>query len=264
MPGQDKQTTTSAPWGPAQAGLKNVIGQASNLYSSGQPFLAPQSAATTQSQSMISQMAGAPSTVSTAGLQGMLNQGTSPEFMSALDTQAEKLGTDISRQFGMLGRGGSVAHQNALVDQVGNLRTSAMANELARQQGVNLGILGQIAGIDQANSANQYLPAQMLAGVGAQQDARAQADSPWGRLGTYGQLMSGLGSMGGTTTQTQSLSPLSQIAGLAGPALSLAAGIPSFGSLGALGGAAATGVPMAINGMFGGMSPYFGVGSGLY
>lgn len=230
----DKQTTESAPWKPAQAGLKDVIGRAGDLYGSGQSFLAPQSGYTTQANQMIAGMAGQPSTVSTAGLRGMLHQGTSPEFNAALDFQAGKMVDDISRGFGLMGRGGSVAHQNALTEQVGGMRNAATAQELARQQGVNLGLLGQIANIDQANLGNQYRPAQALAGIGATQDARAQMDSPWGRLGQYAGLMGGLGGMGGTTTQTQSggLGLFGDIAGLGLAGLGMASGVPAFGMFG--------------------------------
>jgi len=243
--GPDKTTQTSSPWKPAQAGLKNVIGNAGTLFNSGQSFVAPQSDYTTQANSMLAGLAGSgPSTVDTSGLKGMLHQGTSPQFSAMLDTQAEKLGTDISRQFGSLGRGGSVAHQNALTEGVGNLRTSAMAGELARQQGVNLGVLGQIANIDQANLGNQYAPAEALSQIGAREDARAQADNPWTRLNQYAGLMGGLGGMGGTTTQTQSggLGAFGDIAGLGLTGLQLASGIPSgfMGGLFGGGGSAPT------------------------
>lgn len=231
----DKQTTESAPWKPAQAGLKNVIGQAGDLYGSGQSFLAPQSGYTTQANQMVADMAGRPI-------------GPSDAFNQALDFQAGKMTDDISRGFGLMGRGGSVAHQNALAEQVGGMRNALTAQEIARQEGLqgqNVGLLSQI---------------------GAQQDARSQMDSPWGRLGQYAGLMGGLGGMGGTQTQTQSggLGVFGDVAGLGLSALGMASGMPALGMAGGLfGGGRAGAAPMPVGGMYGGMSPFYGTG-GLY
>lgn len=263
MAGQDKTTTRG--WGAAMRPLKeSVIPNVTDAYRAGESPLGPQSAESLQANRLITNLAtmGNPNADTIGQLQGMVHQGTSPEFMSALDTQAGKLGTDISRQFGTLGRGGSVAHQNALVDSVGNLRTSAMANELARQQGVNLGILGQIGGLQQQGYANQAGGAGMLSNVGQQQNARAAAESPYGLGAAYGGL---LGNMAGLSqTQTTSTDPTGQIMGLIAAGGQAALGMPPT-ALGGLGGSPqATGAPMPINGMYGGMSPYFGTGSGLY
>lgn len=245
-----KQTTTSEPWAAVQPMLKSLYSGAQSAYQSGTP-VASTSPYTTQAQGMIANLAGsAPSTITTeADLRGMMSNGPSENFMSALDTAAEKTGTAVNRNFGMLGRGGSVAHQNAFTDEVGGLYTSALANEEARQQQQNLGILSQIGNVQQANLANQYLPATMLGQIGAQQEATTNANSPWGRLGAYGSLMSGAGSLGGTTTSTQSGNPLQTALGLGLMGTQMLTGIPVGTAAGALGGSS--------------MTPFWGTG-GLY
>lgn len=126
--------------------------------------------------------------------------GGSPEFNKALDYQAGQLATDINRSVDMGGRSNSPYHVNSLVEGVGNLRTKATADEIARQQGLQMqaaGMLGQEQGanivnmvgagqgINQAgnqatqNVANfsqlapnifeqQFMPAERQASVGAQ------------------------------------------------------------------------------------------------
>lgn len=197
--GDQKQETKSEPWEAVQPMLKNFYGSAMDTYRSGTPMLGAQSPYTTQANQAISQMAGRPI-------------GPSAEFNDALDFQAGKMTDDISRGFGLAGRSGSVAHQNALLEQVGGMRNAATANEVARQEGLqarNLGMLGQ---------------------VGAQQDARANAETPWARLGAYGGLLSGAGGLGGTTTQTVQGDPLSTIAGLGLTGLGMMSGMPALGA----------------------------------
>ncbi len=60
------------------------------------------------------------------------------------------LTSDINRSVGMMGRSGSPFHVNEIGENVGNFRNDAMAREIQRQQGLQLGYGGLIAGIGQA------------------------------------------------------------------------------------------------------------------
>ncbi len=60
------------------------------------------------------------------------------------------LTSDINRSIGMQGRTGSAFHANAIGENVGNFRNDAMAREIQRQQGLQLGYGGLIAGIGQS------------------------------------------------------------------------------------------------------------------
>lgn len=234
--GSQKQETTSEPWKAVQPMLKSFYGGAQDAYQSGTP-VASTSPYTQQAQGMIAGLAGSgPSTINTeADLRGMLSSGPSDALMSSLDTAAGKTADVVNRNFGMIGRGGSVAHQNALTDSVGNLYTSALAGDEARREQQNLGILGQIGNIQQANLANQYMPAQMLGQIGQQQEATTNANSPWGMLQQYGGLLSGAGGLGGTTTSTQSGNPFQTALGLGLMGTQMLTGIPVGTAAGAAG-----------------------------
>lgn len=213
--------------------------------------------------------------------------GGSPEFLKALDTQAGKLTDDINRSFDLGGRYGSSANIGALANDVGNLRTSAIANEIARQQGLQqqaVGALGQEqaanisnqvgaggtifgAGNQAANTAatyaglapsiyqSQFAPAERLASVGSayegqnQKEIQAAIDNwnawqqaPWNELAAANAIISGSGSLGGTTTQTASAPTQYNYASPLGGALagaSLGSMVPGIGTgIGALGGGA--------------------------
>lgn len=92
----------------------------------------------------------------------------SPEFSSALDTQAGKLATDIQRTIDMQGRSGSAYNTNALVEGVGNLRTQAIADEIARQQQNQLTAAGMLGNEQQRGFGNALSAVQ---GIGNTQGA---------------------------------------------------------------------------------------------
>lgn len=92
----------------------------------------------------------------------------SPEFSQALDTQAEKLATDVQRNVDLQGRSGSAYNVNALTDSVGNLRTQATANEIARQQQNQLTAAGMLGNEQQRGFGNALSAIQ---GIGNTQGA---------------------------------------------------------------------------------------------
>lgn len=92
----------------------------------------------------------------------------SPEFSKALDTQSQKLAEDIARNTSMMGRSGSAYDTGALVEGVGNLRNSAMADEIARQQQNQLTAAGMLGNEQQRGFGNALSAVQ---GIGNTQGA---------------------------------------------------------------------------------------------
>lgn len=89
----------------------------------------------------------------------------SPEFSKALDTQSQKLAEDISRNTSMMGRSGSAYDTGALVEGVGNLRNSAVASEIARQQQNQLTAAGMLGSEQQRGFGNALSAVQGIGGT---------------------------------------------------------------------------------------------------
>jgi hypothetical protein len=198
--------------------------------------------------------------------------GGSPQFNAALDRQAGKLTDDISRGTAMEGRSGSAYHANAIGDNVGAFRNSALANEIKREQAMQMQAQGMQMGagsaINQAGGqaadnvarfagmapgiyGQQFTADQRLAGVGAAyegkdqqniQDAMARwganQQQDWRRLGAYAGLVSPMGGQGGVTTQSApGGSPFGSALGGAMAGAQVGSAIPGMGTaLGAIGG----------------------------
>ena len=174
-----------------------------------------------------------------------------PYVDAMFDQAAGRVTENVHSAFGGAGRFGSPAHQEglsrSLADMATNIYGSNYAQERDRQQlaartglsGINQAI-GRAPALDQA----QYVPAQLLGGVGAQTESlqQARANQRANDLARYASLIQG--SYGGTSTTT---SPLysNPAAGLLG------------GSTAGLGAAAALGLsnPWTLGA--------FGVGGGL-
>ena len=158
------QTTTSEPWKPAQPYMMDALDTAAG-YSRGDNL-----------------------------------SGGSPAFNAALNQQAELMGTDISRGMGMQGRGQSVAHQNAMMEGIGNFRNRALAAEQQRQQGLQLGYSNLIGNMGsagretetQGSRGNIFGRAAGGALSGAASGATATGGSPWGAA-----IGGGIGALGG-------------------------------------------------------------------
>lgn len=218
-----------------------------------------------------------------------------PEFEKVVQSTADTLGDQISRQFGGASFG-SAAHTGAIADQVGDVvsrmrsnnfqqnlanksnilgnitgiqgqniqnrlgAAGALSGEQAGALGQQAGILGQIGGFEGGNAdfqrgiagdiANlegqdiqnrlaglgmadsvynsQFLPSQMLAGVGAAREGKAgeelqaamdkwniKQQTPFEQLLSYFGIATGTGAQGNRTTSTvsQPNNPLSSILG---------------------------------------------------
>lgn len=123
--------------------------------------------------------------------QQLYQQAGNPYFEQAVQQQADKTAADVQRQFGGLGRIGSAADTGALVDQVGQMRTQAMANNWNQNIANQRGILG-----DQSSLYGNYIGNQgnILSGqAGAQQGALAAAPGAYNQQFLPGQMMTQVG-----------------------------------------------------------------------
>lgn len=222
------QTTSNAsPWAPTQPGLQQGISDLGQQYSSGQ-FLKANQAYPGQTVAGL-----APETVQSWNQTAGIANGGSPDIEAAQNYNRSVLSGDLSQgylgnlannvtnnvngQFSMAGRYGSGSHQGAIANGI----TSAVmpyANSAA----------DRASGLAQA----QYMPSQMLAGVGQARQGYAQdminseiqkynqqQSAPISATTDYMQALSG--NWGGGTTSTQpwqsgnSTNPWLQGAGLA-------------------------------------------------
>lgn len=280
------QTTSSAPWQPAQGYLKGAMKQADKYLDKGKGFKAfpgegyvPFSGETNQALGGIANKArqgnpfyggaadftggllGGQFNLDQSGYQNLMGQGpnTEGDYRSMLDgendaynqvrqTTANTLGDQIQRQFGGASYG---APENAsyLTKGVGDVIAQMDSNNYFQRQGMKQGLLNNITGVQQQNFDNtrgllgdmsnlsqqdinnrmgglsmmdsvynsQFLPDQMLAGVGAAREAKsgeqlqAQMDkfnikqmAPWDRLAQAYGIFSGTGAQGNRSTTSVS------------------------------------------------------------
>lgn len=275
------QTTSSAPWKPAQGELKGAINLAGKYLDKGKGFKAypgegyvPFSSETNQALSGITNKAqqgnpfysgasnftqgllGGQYNLDQSGYQNLMGQGPNTEgdyramlngenaaYDQVRQTTANTLGDQIQRQFGGASYG---APENAsyLTKGVGDVLAQMDSNNYFQRQGLQQGLLNSITGVQQQNFDNtrgllgdmsnlsqqdinnrmgglsmmdqvynsQYLPDQMLAGVGAAKEAKSgeqlqaamdkyyiNKQAPWERLASAYGIFSGTGQQGNST-----------------------------------------------------------------
>jgi hypothetical protein len=283
---------SNVPWSGAIPYIKTGLQGAQSLYQSGAGFKAPNfqtyvpfSAQTTQALNMTQDIANqgnplAGSSMATVG--GMLaggaqdkkynqlyQQAGNPYFDQAVQNQADQTAADVQRQFGGLGRIGSAADTGALVSQIGNMRTQAMANNWNQNIANQRGILSDQSG-NQLNAVGaapgayeqQYLPAQHLGQVGAAYEDLAQRQlqsrvdkfntnqqSGWNRLNAYNSAVSGTNATQPGFASVQH--PNNFFGGVLGGALGGASMFPTNPLAGAIGGGLLGGA--ANSGLFNGL-----------
>ncbi|WP_421722936.1 hypothetical protein [Bauldia sp.] len=145
------------------------------------------------------------------GYKDLLRNTSNRAFESVVDTQAGKLGDDISRQFGGAGFG-SAAHSGTLADQIGDFRNQMVSDNWHQNNAMQRGLLSDITGVEQMGVQNrmagmnaapgvydfQYAPHERLAQVGAAREGydaaklqgqmnkyNAKQMAPHQQLGTY-------------------------------------------------------------------------------
>jgi hypothetical protein len=275
------QTTSSAPWKPAQGALKGAINQAQNLLDNKKGFKAYPgqgwvdfSPETNQALGSMASMAQGPNpfyggasnftqgllggnyNLDQSGYQALQGQGpnTEGDYRAMLDGEntayaqmrqntANTLGDQIQRQFGGASYG---APENAdyLTRGVGDVLTRMDSDNYFQRQAMKQGLLNNITGVQQQAFDNQrgllgdmsnlsqqdinnrmgglsmmdsvynsqFLPAQMLAGVGAAKEAKAGEElqskmdkfninqqSKWNQLAQAMGVFTGTGAQGNQT-----------------------------------------------------------------
>jgi hypothetical protein len=165
----------------------------------------------------------------------------SPQWQGLMDRQAGKLGDSINSLFSGAGRYGSVAHQGAMADQVGNFRNQAMNDNYGRErqnQMAAAGMSGMFEGLDQADAMSK-----LQAGGVLDQNNQAKLDAErqkWLEGQKSTQLAQSMGLMnpllgvgGSSTTTVPGQKPgFGQIAGLGLGILGTAMGGPMGGTVG--------------------------------
>lgn len=247
-----KQTTTSqttsAPWGPAQGALQNIIGQAETLGGNTSLFTPQYSNTTMQGVQGLEQAGQGPgaaaqylpgvvqgagqgfgagldqlqSTASGANLQG------NPFLSQMLDRAGADTANLVNQQFSAAGRYGSGAHSGTLAKEIGNTRTAALMDNYNRERANQMsagntlfsggfqgaGLAGQL---DQANLYDEGLLLQ--AGQMRDQMAQSQQQAPLSALEWQRNQIAPIGTMGGTqsgnsTTRTPANVPGMILGGL--------------------------------------------------
>ena len=228
----------------------NIIGQAGGIYNRQRkmpnvpkfdtyvPFSSQTQGALDQMQGLAGQgnpMAGA----SQQSIMGILGSDPiTPEFRQMVDTEAGKLGDDVSAQFGGSSFG-SAGHTNALTSGIGDFRNRMIAGQY------NQGVANQLGAISAAPGAyeQQYAPAERLAQVGAANDDLStrklqskldkwygRQDMPWQRLGNYANIVNGAG-QGFANTRAAATPPANPFGGaIGGGMLGASVGMPGLGA----------------------------------
>ena len=263
----DTQTTTQTndPWKPAQGALKDILGQAGNLYNRGSqyaPFstVVPFSNQTEQALQGIegraiqgNQMYGQGQAALTGGLDTlqrtasgqMLNN--NPHLSDMFNAMKGEVTDAVNSQFSAYGRTGSPAHAGVMTQQLGNLASNIWGQDYARERQNQLAAAGQMPSYTSAIPGYQaagYNDLNALMGVGQAREGKAgetlqdmlnrwnfEQESPWQNLGRYANIATGIGGMGGNSTGTQKV----QSSGLGGILGGLFGGIGALKDTGAFG-----------------------------
>ena len=221
--GKQTQATQSAPWAPAQGYLKDALGQASDLYTGGKlgidysgDWVADMTGGQQDALRGIIRQAGE----NTGILQGLLGslggiadgstQGQNWDTIAS-DT-ITRLMPGINSSFAGSGMTGSTLHQQNLskglseglaTAKVGH-DNNAIQQQMAAASGMG-GLLQQIMGNSQTvYDAESKFQDQAQRELDSQyQNGLLQQDADWDAFSKYLSAITGIGGMGGTSTQTQ-------------------------------------------------------------
>ena len=268
-------SSTTVPWKDAQPYLKYGMGAAKKLYTGGTGYraypgqmVAPFSRATRNALGGMYRAARGPNPLaakSSGAVSGILGGATNqkyndlyagadnPHWAQAVQNQSDQIYNDVQRGYSGLGRAGSGADTNALVDAIGRYRTGALAEHwdrnIANQREI-LGdqVQGQLGAVAAAPGAydQRFAPMRIRAQVGNARDQQMQniinarmsryqtnQQAPWNRLNAYNMAI-GAGNPPGSGTKTES-EPTNPLGGILGGALggaSLSPGMPWLGAIG--------------------------------
>lgn len=224
-------TQTTTPWEGAVPSINTILQQAGKLYSGSAGTTAPLSA---QSQAVLNQMfrlsqqpnanlaAG-----NTAAQQLMTGTGTGGDVLSAtargdnlktvnpyleqqIGDQSDKIATQLRSIYSSGGRYGSATMNRDLTDRLGALRGGILSTNWENERNRQLNAAqqlqsGQVAGIGSLSGLDdiKWNPAAQLMKAGSYLDTynQSKSDNPWTRLANYGNIVGGVTSGTGTTTE---------------------------------------------------------------
>lgn len=258
MSGGDNTTTssqTSAPWGPAQGYLTDLMGQAKTLYNQGSqyaPFstVAPYSGQTIAGLNRTQAIAAEPSNAMQAAhgaLTNLLQASPTPinPYLDQMYNAASKPVIDsVNSQFSKAGRTGSTANQNALTTSLGDVAAGIYGTGYENQANRNMQQNNQkiaAATLTPALENARYIGPQNLLNVGNAYDQKANQyiqdaltrwnygqEQPWNLLSRYAGNINGLGNYS-TTTGTQTAPTQSVLPSILGTGVNLLASPSSNG-----------------------------------
>lgn len=296
MPGSKQtQTTKSAPWAPAQAGLQSVLDKAQTLGNKPSLWTPKYSADTKQGINQLATLGRQPSygAGQIENITGQTSNGMgdgmsalratargdslngNPYLDAVLSKAMQDAGDRVNAQFSSAGRYGSGAHSGTLGRELGGLETQArMENynterdrqlnsaQLLGSLGVQgAGLASQVDGL-RANQAGLQLQAGQLRDAQETTKRMAPINAANWQAGITGPI-AGLGSESTTISKTPA-NIGGMIAGGAMTGLGLMTGNPAMamGGLSGLGGGGGGGVPSGGMPMAGAGQPFFGAFSG--
>lgn len=265
MPSKQKTTSSSesAPWKPAQSGLKNILSRARELGGNTDLFTPVQGATTQQALDLTKQIANQGSAAldplqsvvsgSTQGFGTGIDQlmatargdnlgAVNPYLQSALDTASRNTANLVNQNFAASGRYGSANHAGTVADRVGAIQTQALVDNYNKERDAQLSAAGTLnaggyqgAGLAPAIDQARLFTPQMLGQVGAAEDAYAQGVKQAPLAGAEWQAgltvpIAGLGgSQSGTQTSTTS-NPLGTAIGAGMTGLGMLTGAGGLGA----------------------------------
>ena len=198
------QTAQSAPWLPAQPHLEGILGEAQSLYDSGQlAQVAPFGADQLSGFDMTRDAAGAAGpflgqAMDTIG--GIMGGGANPWQEAVMDRALGMAERTSNQQARAMGRQGSPA----AMENAGRLGIEAIAPIAMAGHQAHIGNLMGAAGLAPNISQAQFMPGQMLQGIGGMQQQQQQSifDQPFNALQRYQSFAQPIGGLGGMNSQT--------------------------------------------------------------
>jgi len=218
--GSKSNTTTtnsqSGPWSVAAPYLSNMYANAANTYARGPyqgPYITQQSPFTPYAQQLTAAKAQDPNSLTAQSQQELgntisgqyLDANTNPYFQQNVNDALGQARSAFASQYGGMSGGNltNSGYQEALQRNLGNVATNAYAQNYARERQNQLEATRLAPSMDYANI-------DRLAQIGAQQEARGQAEvgaqqaaymAPWENLNQYAQALKvGTGSTGSQQT----------------------------------------------------------------
>lgn len=247
MASSSKTTETNSPPDWSKAGYEQAGQVAQDLYNSGSggnvytgSTVADLSGATT---SGIDNLYNAGGNTNTAGTSGLFSQlgalaldnpylSENAYLEQSLQPQLDKTANQIRSLYSGMGRGNSDVELSTLTNEIGNLRTSALADDWNRRaQLLSTGInqaqtaATSLAGLDQQQFENALTGANAQIQAGQLIDTQNQANlddyvnlwtatdnAPWNRLAMYENALAGASADYGTrTSKTKSSNPMAAL-----------------------------------------------------